>query len=183
MQVSNKAQAISPSLTLGINALSSELRAQGKDVVGFGVGEPDFDTPAYIRQAAIEAIESGKTRYTPVPGIMDLRQAACDRYEHKYGLKFAPAQVVVSSGAKECLYNVFQVILNPGDEVIIISPYWLTYPEQVKMAGDLNLHQQQEFSTASHSPALQPPSAGQGLHPSYPADSHRLHFLYLCLAI
>lgn len=135
MQVSNKAQAISPSLTLGINALSSELRAQGKDVVGFGVGEPDFDTPAYIRQAAIEAIESGKTRYTPVPGIMELRQAACDRYEHKYGLKFAPAQVVVSSGAKECLYNVFQVILNPGDEVIIISPYWLTYPEQVKMAG------------------------------------------------
>ncbi len=98
-----KAQAISPSLTLGINALSTELKAQGKDVVGFGVGEPDFDTPAYIRQAAIDAIESGKTRYTAVPGIMELRQAVCDRYEHKYGLKYAPAQVVVSNGAKECL--------------------------------------------------------------------------------
>lgn len=135
MQISDKAKAISPSLTLGINALSSELKAQGKDVVGFGVGEPDFDTPAYIRQAAIEAIETGKTRYTPVPGIMELRQAACERYAHKYGLRFAPAQVVVSNGAKECLYNAFQVILNSGDEVIIISPYWLTYPEQVKMAG------------------------------------------------
>lgn len=134
MQVSKKAQAISPSLTLGINALSTELKAQGKDVVGFGVGEPDFDTPAYIRQAAIDAIESGKTRYTAVPGIMELRQAVCDRYEHKYGLKYAPAQVVVSNGAKECLFNTFQVILDPGDEVIIISPYWLSYPEQVKMA-------------------------------------------------
>lgn len=140
MQVSKKAQAISPSLTLGINALSTELKAQGKDIVGFGVGEPDFDTPAYIRQAAIEAIESGKTRYTAVPGIMELRQAVCDRYEHKYGLKYAPAQVVVSNGAKECLFNTFQVILDPGDEVIIISPYWLSYPEQVKMAGGVPVY-------------------------------------------
>ncbi|MBC8539325.1 pyridoxal phosphate-dependent aminotransferase [Christensenellaceae bacterium NSJ-63] len=134
MQISKKALGISPSLTLGIDALSKEMKQAGKDVVGFGAGEPDFDTPAYIKEAAVAAIGEGKTKYTPASGILELKQAVCDRYKNKFGLEYAPAQVVVSSGAKHSLFNTFAAILNPGDEVIIITPYWLTYPELVKMA-------------------------------------------------
>jgi len=135
MQLSEKALAIQPSLTLGIDALSKEMKKSGKDVIGFGAGEPDFDTPQYIKDEAVRALQKGLTKYTPASGIPELKQAVCARYKRKYGLEYAPGQVVVSNGGKHSLFNVFQAILNPGDEVIIPSPYWLTYPELVKMAG------------------------------------------------
>ena len=135
MKFSKKAMGISPSLTLGIDTLSKEMKAQGQDVVSFGVGEPDFDTPVYIKEAAKAAIDRGYTKYTPVPGIMELREAIAERYRQVYGLSYTAANVVVSNGAKQSLYNIFQAILDPGDEVIIISPYWVTYPELVKMAS------------------------------------------------
>ncbi len=135
MKFSKKAMGISPSPTLGIDTLSKEMKAQGKDVVSFGVGEPDFDTPMYIKEAAKAAIDQGYTKYTPVPGIMELRKAIATYYRETYGLDYKAENVVVSNGAKHSLYNTFQAILDPGDEVIIISPYWVTYPELVKMAS------------------------------------------------
>ena len=134
MILSKKMEAIEPSLTLKISALSSRMKSEGMDVVGFGAGEPDFETPEYIKEAGKRAIDEGKTRYTAASGILELKQAACDRYFKKYGLKYTPDNAVISSGAKHSLYNVMQVLLNPGDEVIIINPYWLSYSELVKMA-------------------------------------------------
>ena len=134
MELSKKATGISPSLTLKIDASFKEMKQKGLDVVGFGAGEPDFDTPDYIKDAAIEAIQKGFTKYTVASGMPQLKQAVCDRYFRKYGLKYEPSQVVISNGGKHSLYNVMQALLNPGDEVIILKPYWLTYPELVKMA-------------------------------------------------
>ena len=134
MELSSVALGISPSMTLKIDALAKEMRSEGADVIGFGAGEPDFDTPRYIKDAAIAAINAGKTKYTPAAGLPELRQAICDRYERKYGLVYSPDQIAVASGAKHSLFNIFQVMLNQGEEVIIIAPYWLTYPEQVRMA-------------------------------------------------
>ncbi len=134
MELSKKTQAISPSLTLKIDALSKQMKAEGKDVIGFGAGEPDFPTPAYIKEAAKKALDDNFTRYTPASGMLELKKAVCARYKRKYGLNYSPEQAVISNGAKHSLFNTFQAILNPGDEVIVISPYWLTYPELVKMA-------------------------------------------------
>jgi len=134
MVLSRKALAIPPSMTLKIDALSKEMRAKGMDVVSFGVGEPDFDTPNYIKKAAIEALQKGYTKYTPASGIAELKHAICERYEKKYGLSYTENCCVVSNGAKHSLFNSFQAILNPGDEVLIIAPYWLSYSEHVKMA-------------------------------------------------
>lgn len=134
MELSSVALGISPSMTLKIDALAKEMRSEGADVIGFGAGEPDFDTPRYIKDAAIAAINAGKTKYTPAAGLPELRQAICDRYERKYGLVYSPDQIAVASGAKHSLFNIFQVMLNRSEEVIIIAPYWLTYPEQVRMA-------------------------------------------------
>lgn len=134
MELSKKATAIAPSLTLKIDALSKQMKAEGKDVIGFGAGEPDFPTPQYIKDAAKQALDVNFTKYTPASGMLELKKAVCSRYKRKYGLSYTPDQVVVSSGAKQSLFNSFQAILNPGDEVIILAPYWLTYPELVKMA-------------------------------------------------
>ncbi len=134
MVLSRKASAIAPSMTLKIDALSKEMKANGLDVVGFGVGEPDFDTPDYIKKAAVEALERGFTKYTAASGINDLKLAICKRYAEKYGLAYNMANCVISNGAKHSLFNTFQAILNPGDEVILIAPYWLSYSELVKMA-------------------------------------------------
>lgn len=134
MELSKKATAIAPSLTLKIDALSKQMKAEGKDVIGFGAGEPDFPTPTYIKEAAKEALDKDFTRYTPASGMLELKKAVCARYKRKYGLSYAPEQVVISNGAKHSLFNAFQAILNPGDEVIVLSPYWVTYPELVKMA-------------------------------------------------
>ncbi|MEI6101352.1 MAG: pyridoxal phosphate-dependent aminotransferase, partial [Eubacteriales bacterium] len=134
MQFSKKALAITPSPTLKITAMEKEMLSNGKDVIGFGAGEPDMDTPDYIKLAAKEALDRGITKYTPASGTLDLKKAVAARLNRKYGLVYEPAQIVISNGAKHSLFNAFQAILNPGDEVIIISPYWVTYPELVKMA-------------------------------------------------
>lgn len=134
LTLSRKAQAVKPSSTLEITAKAKALKAQGIDVVGFGAGEPDFNTPENICDVACEAIRTGFTKYTPVPGIVELKQAICDKFEKFNHLKYEPNQIVVSNGGKHSLTNIFSAILNPGDEVIIPVPFWLSYPEIVKLA-------------------------------------------------
>ncbi len=133
MELSKRATAIAESMTLAIDAKAKKMHSQGIAVIGFGAGEPDFDTPVYIRDAAKEALDAGYTRYTPAAGTLALRQAICDKLERDNGLHYEPKQIVVSNGAKHSLYNTFATLLNPGDEVIIPAPYWVSYPEQVKM--------------------------------------------------
>lgn len=140
MNFSKKALAISPSLTLKITAMEKEMVKNGKDVIGFGAGEPDMDTPEYIKQAAKEALDKGFTKYTPASGTMDLKKAVAGRLLKKYGLEYQPTQIVISNGAKHSLFNALQAILNPGDEVVIIAPYWVTYPELVKMADGVPVY-------------------------------------------
>ena len=134
MYLSEKIKAVSPSTTLAIDSKFKEMKAQGIDVVGFGAGEPDFDTPEYIKEAAICAMREGKTKYTPAAGTMELRKAICEKLQRENGLSYEPNQVVVSNGAKHSLVNTFMAILNPGDEVIIPAPFWVSYPEMVKIA-------------------------------------------------
>ncbi|WPB81884.1 pyridoxal phosphate-dependent aminotransferase [Archangium violaceum] len=135
MNLANRLKAIKPSPTLALNAKAKALAAQGVDVVGLVAGEPDFDTPEHIKQAAIEALRQGFTKYTPTAGIPELREAICGKLERDNRLTFAPDQVVVSVGAKQAIYNAFQALLNEGDEVIILAPYWVSYPEMVQLAG------------------------------------------------
>ncbi len=132
--LSKKASEISPSLTLEISAMAAEMKKKGIDIIGFGVGEPDFETPQNIKDAAFEAINKGLTRYTPATGTIELRQAICDKLKRDNGLDYEPLNIIVSSGAKQSLYNAFAALLNPGDEVIVPSPYWVSYPEAVKLA-------------------------------------------------
>jgi aspartate aminotransferase len=134
MVLSKKAKQISPSLTLDITAKAKKMRAEGIDVIGFGAGEPDFNTPKNIQDAAIKAIEQGMTRYTATSGIIELKQAIIKKLKEENNLTYLPSQIIVSTGAKQCLANVFQAILNPGDEVLIGVPYWVSYPELVKLA-------------------------------------------------
>ncbi len=134
LTLSIKGQAVKPSSTLAITAKAKALRAQGIDVVGFGAGEPDFDTPLNIRDAAKSALDQGITRYTPAAGMPELRAAISRKFARVNHLNYAPEQIIVSNGGKHALTNIFQAILNPGDEVIIPSPYWLSYPEIVKLA-------------------------------------------------
>lgn len=134
MILSRKAEQISPSLTLAIDAKAKKMKAEGIDVIGFGAGEPDFNTPLNIQEAAIKAIKEGYTKYTPTSGIKELKEAICNKFSNDNKLFYKPSQVIVSTGAKQCLANAFQAILNPGDEVIIPCPYWVSYPELVKLA-------------------------------------------------
>lgn len=131
--LSKKAQAVKPSSTLEITAKAKELKAKGIDIVGFGAGEPDFNTPKNICDVACDAIQTGFTKYTPVSGIVELKQAICDKFEKFNHIKYEPNQIVVSNGGKHSLTNIFSAILNPGDEVIIPVPFWLSYPEIVKL--------------------------------------------------
>lgn len=135
MKLAGRALNISPSQTLAINAEAKALLARGVNVISFGAGEPDFDTPDYIKDAAVTAIYAGKTKYTPVAGILPLREAICRKLEIDQGLKYKPEQIVVSAGAKHSLYNTIQVLVQEGDEVILPSPYWVSYMEQIKLAG------------------------------------------------
>ena len=137
MELSKKALEIKPSSTLAISAKAGQLKAEGVDVVTFGVGEPDFDTPKHICDAAIEAIQNGETRYTPASGTMELRKAVCAKLKKDNDIDYKPEQVIISNGAKHSLMNVFMAILNDGDEVIIPAPYWLSYSEMVKIAGGI----------------------------------------------
>lgn len=135
MKLANRALNISPSQTLAIDAEAKALLARGVNVISFGAGEPDFDTPDYIKEAAVAAIWAGKTKYTPVAGILPLREAICRKLEFDQGLKYKPEQVVVSAGAKHSLYNAMQVLVQEGDEVILPAPYWVSYLEQIKLTG------------------------------------------------
>jgi len=134
MILSRKAEQISASITLEITSLAKKMKDEGLDVIGFGAGEPDFDTPKYIKDAAIEALNKGYTRYTPTSGIMELKEAIINKFNKDNNLKYSPSQIIVSTGAKQCLSNTFQAILNPGDEVIVPLPYWVSYPELIKLA-------------------------------------------------
>ena len=133
--LSTVAQAIEPSATLAIDALYKQMLAEGKDVVGFGAGEPDFNTPDNIKMAALQAITANMTRYTPAVGTVELRKAICNRLKADFGLNYEPSQISVSSGAKPCIFTALQAMLNPGDEVILPSPFWVSYIELIRMAG------------------------------------------------
>ena len=126
---------VKPSPTMAITGKAAELKAAGRDVIGLSAGEPDFDTPENIRQAAHEAIENGKTRYTAVDGIAELKQAICAKLKRDNGLDYTPQQITVGTGGKQTLYNALMATLNPGDEVVIPAPYWVSYPDMVLLAG------------------------------------------------
>ncbi|MGJ8621498.1 MAG: pyridoxal phosphate-dependent aminotransferase [Yoonia sp.] len=126
---------VKPSPTIAVTTKAAELKAAGRDVIGLGAGEPDFDTPQNIKDAAVAAITAGKTKYTPVDGIPELKQAICAKFARDNDLTYTPAQVTVGTGGKQVLYNAFMATLNPGDEVIIPAPYWVSYPDMVLLAG------------------------------------------------
>jgi len=126
---------VKPSPTIAVTTKAQELKAAGRDVIGLGAGEPDFDTPDHIKAAGIRAIEEGKTKYTAVDGIPELKAAICDKFKRDNGLDYGPAQVSVASGGKQILYNALMATLNPGDEVVIPAPYWVSYPDMVLLAG------------------------------------------------
>jgi aspartate aminotransferase len=134
-RISQKAASLAPSLTLAIDSKAKQMKAEGQDVVGFGAGEPDFDTPQHIKDAAIKALNEGFTKYTPAAGIPELRQAIADKHKRENGLSYKPSQIIVSCGGKHSCYNGILATCQEGDEVIIPSPYWLSYPEMVKLAG------------------------------------------------
>ena len=133
--ISNRASSLTPSVTLAISAEAKRLKAEGKDVVGFGAGEPDFDTPDHIKDAAKKALDEGFTKYTAASGIPELKQAIADKFQRDNGLSYDPAQITVACGGKHSCYNLFMATCQEGDEVIIPAPYWLSYPEMVTLAG------------------------------------------------
>ncbi len=139
MELSAKVLAVKPSVTLEIAAKAKAMKAQGIDVISLSAGEPDFDTPDFIKDAAIEALKKGQTKYTPVPGTVELRQAVCCKLKRDQGLDFTPDQIVVGCGAKHVIFNVLFALLNPGDEVVIPAPFWLSYPEMVTVLGGTNV--------------------------------------------
>ncbi|OIO57044.1 MAG: aspartate aminotransferase [Alphaproteobacteria bacterium CG_4_10_14_0_2_um_filter_63_37] len=132
--IAHRLSAIKPSPTMAVSARAAELKAQGVDVIGLGAGEPDFDTPEHIQQAAIAAMKAGHTRYTAAAGMPALRKAVAERISHDTGVTYLPNQTIVGSGGKQVLYNLFMATLNPGDEVIIPAPYWVSYPDMVMLA-------------------------------------------------
>lgn len=134
ISLSNRVKAVKPSPTLAITARAAAMRAAGKDIIGLGVGEPDFDTPDHIKAAAVKAIDNGFTKYTAVDGIPSLKKAIIEKFKRDNGLSYEPKQILVSSGGKQSFYNLAQAFLNPGDEVIIPAPYWVSYPDMVLLA-------------------------------------------------
>ena len=135
IQLSNAIQRVKPSATIAVTQKARELKAEGHDVIGLGAGEPDFDTPENIKQAAVDAIAQGKTKYTPVDGIPELKEAICAKFARDNDLEYKPAQVSVAPGGKPVIYNAFVATLNPGDEVLIPAPYWVSYPDMARLAG------------------------------------------------
>jgi len=135
IELARRVKQVKPSATLSITAKAASLRAEGKDIISLSVGEPDFETPVHAKRAAAAAIESGLTRYTPVAGIPELRQAISDKLKKDNGLDYEPANVLVSTGGKQCIYNLMQAILNSNDEVIIPAPFWVSYPDMALLAG------------------------------------------------
>jgi aspartate aminotransferase len=134
-KISQRAASLTPSLTLAIDAKAKAMKAAGEDVVGFGAGEPDFDTPQHIKDAAAKALAAGFTKYTPSSGIPELREAIAAKFKNENGLTYKPSQIIVSCGGKHSCFNTIFATCEPGDEVLIPAPYWLSYPEMVKLAG------------------------------------------------
>ena len=134
-ELSNLALAVQPSTTMAIDAMFKQMKAEGQDVIGFGAGEPDFATPDHIKAAGIEAIHHNETKYTPSAGTLELRKAICQRMKEDLGLEYEPSQVAVSNGAKTCVYVALRALVNPGDEVILPAPYWVSYIELIRMVG------------------------------------------------
>ena len=147
MKIANRMETLSPSVTMAITALGRELKAQGKDILSFSAGEPDFDTPEIIKQAAIKAINDGHTKYTAVEGIIATKQAIINKLKKDHGLDYKLDGIVISNGAKHSLFNLFQVLIENGDEVIIPAPYWVTYPEQVKFSDGVPVFIETDDST------------------------------------
>lgn len=149
MELSERVHRIKPSPTLAITAKAKELRKRGIDVIGFGAGEPDFDTPDYVKEGAIKALKEGKTKYTPSAGIPELREAIANKLKERNKVEYTSSEVVVVPGAKMGLYEIFATILNPGDEVIVPAPYWVSYPEQIALCDGVSrfveLEENQDF--------------------------------------
>ena len=162
VQISTRVQRIKPSPTLAVTARAAALRAAGKDIIGLGAGEPDFDTPDHIKQAAIKAIQDGFTKYTDVGGTAQLKQAVIAKFARENGLNYTPAQILVSVGGKQSFFNLAQALLNPGDEVIIPAPYWVSYPDIVLLADGVpvvisaGIDQQFKISPAQLESAITP---------------------------
>jgi aspartate aminotransferase len=135
VKLADRVMSLTPSSTLAITAKAKELKAQGIDVIGLGAGEPDFNTPQYILDAAVKSMNEGQTKYTPSSGLPALKTAIIEKFRRDQGIEYTPNEIIVGSGAKHALYTLFQVLLNEDDEVIIPTPYWVSYPEQVKLAG------------------------------------------------
>ncbi|MED3625019.1 pyridoxal phosphate-dependent aminotransferase [Neobacillus thermocopriae] len=140
MELAKRVLSLTPSSTLAITAKAKELKEQGKDVIGLGAGEPDFNTPQHILDAAFQSMNEGHTKYTPSAGLPTLKQAISKKFKMDQGLIYEPNEIIVTNGAKHALYTLFQVLLNDGDEVIIPTPYWVSYPEQVKLAGGVPVY-------------------------------------------
>ncbi|MGD9387976.1 MAG: pyridoxal phosphate-dependent aminotransferase [Gammaproteobacteria bacterium] len=134
LRLSERIARVKPSPTMAVTAKAAELKRAGKDIIGLGAGEPDFDTPAHIVEAAMEALRSGRTRYTAVEGILELREAICEKFSRDNQLDYEPDQVLVSNGAKQSIYNLCMALLGPGDEAVIPAPYWVSYPDMVLLA-------------------------------------------------
>ena len=137
MKISKRAKAVPPSETLAITAKAKQLKAQGIDVISFGAGEPDFDTPDFIKEAAIKAMNAGRTKYTAAAGTPEVRAAIAQKLKRENGLDYSPSQIIVNIGGKHSVYEAMQACLDPGDEVILPVPYWVTYPETIKLAGGI----------------------------------------------
>ncbi|HEY2421142.1 MAG TPA: pyridoxal phosphate-dependent aminotransferase [Neobacillus sp.] len=140
VNLANRVKALTPSSTLAITAKANELKEQGVNVIGLGAGEPDFNTPQHIIDAAVQSMNEGHTKYTPSAGLPALKKAIIHKFEKDQGITYNPNEIIVANGAKHALYTLFQVLLNEGDEVIIPSPYWVSYPEQVKLAGGVPVY-------------------------------------------
>src|SRR3954454_6069959 len=136
--LAERVSQVADSITLAVSAKASALKKAGVDVVGFGAGEPDFDTPAFIKDEVKKELDRGQTKYTPTPCCPELKAAIAGKFNRENGLPYRPEQITVGAGGKHCLYMAFMAILNPGDDVLIPSPYWVSYPEQVKLAGGVN---------------------------------------------
>ena len=135
IELAHRLSTVKPSATFAVSAKAAKLKAEGKDVINLGVGEPDFDTPEFIKDAALQAMKAGFTKYTAVSGILELRQAVCEKLQRDNQLHYTPDQIIVSTGLKQALFNLMLAVLNPGDEVIVLAPYWVSYPEMVSLTG------------------------------------------------
>jgi L-aspartate aminotransferase (EC 2.6.1.1) len=133
MELSQRIQKIKPSQTLAITAKANELKAKGVNIISFGAGEPDFDTPDFVKEAAIKALKEGKTKYTAAAGIPELRKAIAEKLKNRNNIEYTSSEVIVVPGAKMGLYEIFAILLNPGDEVIVPAPYWVSYTEQIAL--------------------------------------------------